>query len=104
MGISEDLKAALCPKPCKGPITRSQRRLMPDGGVEVTGELPPPLCDACPTRGDPNAPIRHIEVRCGFPYEAGSDIWEVADIESDAVEGAAILKVVYDDPPESESA
>ena len=38
MGISEDLKAALCPKPCKGPITTSQHRLMPDGTVEVSGE------------------------------------------------------------------
>ena len=68
MGISEDLKVALCPKPCKGPITRSQRRLMPDGTVEVTGELPPPLCDACPERDNPEAPIRHIEVLHGFPH------------------------------------
>ena len=67
MGISEDLKAALCPKPCKGPITRSQRRLMPDGSVEVSGELPPALCDACPERDNPKAPIRHIEVLHGFP-------------------------------------
>jgi hypothetical protein len=36
MGISEDLKVALCPKPCKGPITRSQHQLMPDGSVEVS--------------------------------------------------------------------
>ena len=97
MGISEDLIVALCSKPCRGPITTSQRRLLPDGTVEVTGELPPPLCDACPERYNPDAPIRHIEVRHGFPYEAGSDIWEVADIETDAVEGAAILNVVYDD-------
>ena len=69
MGISEDLAAALCRKPCKGPITRSQRRLMPDGSVEVSGELPPPLCDACPERDNPKAPIRHIEVLHGFPRE-----------------------------------
>jgi hypothetical protein len=72
MGISEDLKAALCPKPCKGPITTSQRRLMPDGGVEVSGELPPPLCDACPERDNPEAPIRHIEVLHGFPPGRGA--------------------------------
>jgi hypothetical protein len=89
-------------RPCKGPITMSQRRLMPDGTVEVTGELPPPLCDACPERDNPDAPIRHVEVRYGFPPTG--DVWEVEDIESDAVEGAVILKVVYDDPPESESA
>jgi hypothetical protein len=95
MGISEDLKAALCPKPCKGPITWGQRRLLPDGTVEVSGERPPPLCDACPERDNPNAPIRHVEVRWGFP--PGRDVWEVVDTESDAVEGAAVIKVVYDD-------
>jgi hypothetical protein len=92
MGISEDLKVALCPKPCKGPITRSQRRLMPDGSVEVTGERPPPLCDACPERDNPKAPIRHIEVLHGFP--PGGDIWGVRDIEN-----AVRINVQYDDAP-----
>jgi hypothetical protein len=92
MGISEDLKVALCPKPCKGPITRSQRRLMPDGSVEVTGELPPPLCDACPERDNPKAPIRHIEVLHGFP--PGGNVWGVQVIEN-----AARINVVYDDVP-----
>jgi hypothetical protein len=95
IGISEDLKAALCPKPCKGPITRSQRRLLPSGDVEVTGELPPPLCDACPERDNPKAPIRHIEVLYGFPPTG--DVWGVRDIEN-----AVRIKVVYDDPPESD--
>ena len=93
-GLSEDLIVALCPKPCKGPITRSQRRLMPDGSVEVTGELPPPLCDACPERDNPKAPIRHIEVLHGFPSEAGGDVWGVRDIEN-----AVRINVVYDDAP-----
>jgi hypothetical protein len=93
----EDLKIALCPKPCKGPITMSQRRLMPDGSVEVSGEPPPPLCDACPERDNPKAPIRHIEVRHGFPSEAGRDIWEVVDTESETSEARAVIKVVYDD-------
>jgi hypothetical protein len=93
MGISEDLKAALCPKPCKGPITRSQRRLMPDGTVEVTGESPPPLCDACPERDNPKASIRHIEVLHGFP--PGGNVWGVRDIEN-----AVRIKLVYDDPPD----
>ena len=105
MGIKDRLRRLeaanpnLCERrPCKGPITMSQRRLLPDGSVEVSGELPPPLCDACPDRDNPDAPIRHIEVRHGFP--PGGDVWEVEDIESDAaVEGTAILKVVYDDPP-----
>jgi hypothetical protein len=88
-------------RPCKGPVAMTQKRLMPNGTVEVSGEPPPPLCDACPERVNPKAPIRHIEVRYGFP--PGGDVWEVEDIESDAVEGTAILKVVYDDPPESES-
>ena len=92
MGISEDLKAALCPKPCKGPITTSQRRLMPDGDVEVTGELPPPLCDACPERDNPKAPIRHIEVLHGFP--PGGGVWGVRDIEN-----AVRINVQYDDAP-----
>jgi hypothetical protein len=100
MGISEDLAAALCRKPCKGPITWGQRRLLPDGTVEVSGERPPPLCDACPERDNPKAPIRHIEVRYGFPHEAGRDIWEVVDTESAAREdeGRVVLNVVYDDP------
>jgi hypothetical protein len=93
-GLSEDLIVALCPKPCKGPITMSQRRLMSDGSVEVSGELPPPLCDACPERGNPEV-VRHLEVRYGFP--PAGDVWEVEDIESDAVEGAAVIRVVYDD-------
>jgi hypothetical protein len=74
----------------------TQKRLMPDGSVEVSGEPPPPLCDACPERDNPKAPIRHIEVRYGFP--PGGDIWEVVDTESDAEdEGRAIIRVVYDD-------
>jgi hypothetical protein len=93
MGISEDLKVALCPKPCKGPITRSQRRLMPDGSVEVTGELPPPLCDACPERDNPKAPFRHIEVLHGFPPPGGG-VWGVWDIEN-----AVRINVQYDDAP-----
>jgi hypothetical protein len=92
MGISEDLKAALCRKPCKGPITRSQHRLMPDGRVEVSGEPPPALCDACPELGADGPPL-HLAVMYGFP--PGVDVWEVAGIGSDA--GTAILRVVYDD-------
>ena len=95
MEISEDLKVALCPKPCQKPTTMSQHRLMPDGSVEVTGELPPALCDACPERDNPKAPIRHIELLHGFPREAGGDVWGVRDIEN-----AVRIKVVYDDPPD----
>ena len=85
-------------RPCQEPVAMTQKRLMSDGTVEVSGEPPPPLCDACPTRDDPKAPIRHIEVRHGFP--PGGDIWEVEDIESGAGdEGTAILNVVYDDAP-----
>ena len=92
-GLSEDLIVGLCFKPCRGrPTTTSQHRLMPSGEVEVTGERPPALCDACPERDNPKAPIRHIEVLYGFP--PGGDIWEVRDIEN-----AARLKVVYDDAP-----
>jgi len=65
---------------------------MPDGSVEVTGELPPPLCDACPERDNPKAPIRHIEVLYGFPSEAGGDVWGVRDIEN-----AVRINVVYGD-------
>ena len=97
MGISEDLKVALCPKPCKGPITRSQRRLMPDGSVEVSGELPPPLCDACPERDNPKAPIRHIEVLHGFP--PGGGVWGGREMRK---QPPFRIKLVYDDPPESD--
>ena len=72
---------------------------MPDGTEVVSGELPPPLCDACPERDNPKAPIRHVEVLHGFP--PGRDVWEVVDTESHAGEGGAVIKVVYDDPPES---
>ena len=61
MGISEDLKAALCPKPCRGPTTTSQHRLMPDGTVEVSGEPPPALCNGCPERGADGPPLH---LRC----------------------------------------
>src|SRR5215211_4171435 len=92
MGISEDLKAALCPKPCKGPTTMSQHRLLPSGEVEVTGEPPPALCDGCPER-EADGPPLHLAVLFGFP--PGGDVWEVAGIESGA--GKAIVRVVYDD-------
>jgi len=93
--LSEDLIVALCPKPCQKPTTMSQHRLMPDGTVEVSGERPQPLCDACPERHNPKAPIRHIVVKRGFP--PGRDIWEVVDAESETSEGRAVIKVVYDD-------
>jgi hypothetical protein len=89
-GLSRDLIVALCPKPCKGPITTSQHRLMPDGSVGVTGELPPPLCDACPERGADGPPL-HLAVLFGFPPTG--DVWEAAGIERGA--GTAIVRVVY---------
>ena len=107
MGIKDRLQRLeatntfLCERPpCKGSITMSQRRLMPDGSVEVSGERPAALCDACPERDNPKAPIRHIEVWHGFPSEAGRDIWEVVDTESAALEGEGrvVIKLVYDDP------
>jgi hypothetical protein len=64
---------------------------MPDGSVEVSGERPVPLCDACPERDT----IRHIVVRHGFP--PGRDVWEVVDTESETNEATAVLNVVYDD-------
>ena len=91
-GLSEDLIVALCPKPCKGPITRSQKRLLPSGDVEVTGELPPPLCEGCPEHDNPKAPIRHIEVLHGFP--PGGGVRGARDIEN-----AVRINVVYDEAP-----
>jgi hypothetical protein len=93
----EEANPDLCERrPCKGPVTWSQRRLMPDGTVEVSGEPPPPpLCEDCPERDNPNAPIRHIVVKHGFPL--GRDAWQVVDTESETSEGTAVLKVVYDD-------
>ena len=91
-GLSEDLIVTLCPKPCKGPITWSQHRLMPDGNtVEVSGEPPPALCDGCPERGADGPPL-HLAVMWGFPPTG--DVWEVAGIESGA--GTAIVRVLYD--------
>jgi hypothetical protein len=83
-------------RPCQEPVAMTQKRLMPDGTVEVSGERPAPLCDSCPERDNPKAPIRHIEVRHGFP--PGRDVWEVVDTESVAGEGEgkAVIKVVYD--------
>jgi hypothetical protein len=67
----EDANPDLCEgRPCRGLIVFTQRRLMPDGRVEVSGEPPPPLCDACPKRDNPRAPIRHIVVKHGFPQDA----------------------------------
>ena len=85
-------------RPCQGPVAMTQKRRMPDGSVEVSGESPPPLCDACPERDNPKAPIRHIEVRHGFPPRP--DIWEVVNTESAAREGegTVVLRVEYDDP------
>ena len=91
MGISEDLILALCSKPCKGPITTSQHRLVPDGTVKVSGEPPPALCDGCPELGADGPPL-HLAVLYGFPPTG--DVWEVAGIESGA--GTAIVRVLYD--------
>ena len=98
VALRDDLIAALCRKPCRAAITVSQRRLIPDGSVAITGEVPPPLCSGCPERSNPKAPIRHLEVRYGF--EAGADIGEVVDTESAAPEtvGRAVIVVKYDDP------
>ena len=64
----EDANPDLCEqRPCQEPVAMTQKRLMPDGTVEVSGEPPPPLCDACPERDNPKAPIRHIVVKHGFP-------------------------------------
>jgi hypothetical protein len=73
----------------------SQRRLLPDGTVEITGEVPRPLCSGCPERHNPKL-LRHLDVR--FGTEPGGDIGDVVDTESATVEGAAIVKVVYADP------
>ena len=62
------------------------------GTVEVEGEPPPPLCDACPERDNPKAPIRHMEVLHGFP--PGGGVRGVQDIEN-----AVRIKLVYDDVP-----
>ena len=99
MGIEERLQRLeaanpdLCEqRPCKGPITMTQKRLMPDGSVEVSGELPPPLCDACPERDNPKAPIRHIEVLHGFPPGGGvRGAWDI--------ENAVRINVQYDGAP-----
>src|SRR5215212_6766176 len=92
VGISEDLKAALCPKPCRGPTTTSQHRLLPSGDVEVSGQPPPTLCDGCPERGADGPPL-HLAVLWGLPPTG--DVWGVRDIEN-----AVRIKVVYDDPPD----
>ena len=92
MGIEERLQQLEAANPdlceqrsCQEPVAMTQKRLMPDGTVEVSGGRPPPLCDACPERDNPKAPIRHIEVLHGFP--PGGDIWEVDTDESAAQEG-----------------
>jgi hypothetical protein len=105
VGIEERLQRLEATNPdlceqrqCQGPVAMTQKRLMADGTVEVSGEPPPPLCDACPERDNPKAPIRHIEVLHGFP--PGGDIWEVVDGTESAAregEGRARLRVVYDD-------
>ena len=91
MGISEDLKAALCPRPCKGPITTSQHRLLSDGSVEVSGQPPPAFCDGCPELGADGPPL-HLAWLHGFPPTENA--WEAAGIESGA--GTVVIKVVYD--------
>jgi hypothetical protein len=104
-GLSEDLVAALvaarCPRPCKGPPTLSQRRLMPDGSVEITGQAPRPLCTSCTERHNPKL-IRHLDVRWGF--EAGGGIGDLVDTESTTVDGEGITTIVvrYDDPRDVE--
>jgi hypothetical protein len=98
-GLSEDLVAALvaarCPRPCKGPPTLTQKRLMPDGSLEVSGDLPRPLCTGCPERHNPKL-LRHLEVR--FETEPGGGIGDLVDTESTPGEGIAIINVLYDAP------
>ena len=85
-------------RPCTEPVAITQKRLLPSGVVEVSGESAAPLCVACPERDNPNSRIRHLEVRFGF--EARGDIGEVVDPESAAPEdvGRAVIVVLYDDP------
>ena len=92
-GLSEDLIAGLCSKPCRGrPTTTSQHRLLEDGTIEVSGERPPVLCEACPERGADGPPL-HLAVLWGFP--PGGDVWELAGIERGA--GTAIVRMAYSD-------
>jgi hypothetical protein len=61
--LSDDLKLALCPKPCRGPMTWGERRIMLDGTEQLSGDRRRPLCDLCPEWDNPKGPpITHIEV------------------------------------------
>lgn len=90
VALRDDLIVALCSRPCQGPITTSQKRLLPSGDVEITGTVPPPLCTGCPERHNPKL-LRHLEVQ--FETEPGGGIGDLVDTESAAVEGAAIIRV-----------
>ena len=62
--LRERLGPTVCvhPAPCQT-TTRSEVRVMPDGGEVRTGAEPLALCGGCPTREERRPPIRHVEVR-----------------------------------------
>ncbi len=64
--LSDDLKLALCPRPCKRIYTVEVVRYA-GGTEERLGGPPPPLCAACPERSNPKPRIRHIEVVRAYP-------------------------------------
>jgi hypothetical protein len=58
----EDANPALCEeRPCKR-ITITEVEYIDGRRFLVKGEEPAPLCEVCPRRDDPKAPVRHIEV------------------------------------------
>ncbi len=59
--LSDDLKQALCPRPCERTYHTEVEQV---GGEEVLvkGTPPPPLCVSCPHRDSEARPINHVTV------------------------------------------
>ena len=89
MGISEDLKVALCRKPCRGPITTSR---LAHAGRHRGGSGEPRRCSvrlsrARTRRADtpPRGPVR-------FPPGRRR-----VGVQIESAAGTAIIRVLYDD-------
>ena len=60
--LRQKIGPSLCEERACTMLVSTELIIHPDGTEEHVGNPPPPLCDRCPHRSDPNAPVRHIVV------------------------------------------
>jgi hypothetical protein len=78
--LSDDLKQALCPRPCER-VAHTEVELVGGEEILVKGTPPPPLCDSCPHRDSEARPINHVRVvRNAYASEATDSVETVTNV------------------------